>query len=196
VKHICRCLKRAKGHGLTFQPATDLDLNLRVDADFAGSWSHEDDQDPACVKSRTGCVLASGGCPISSWSSKLQSEISLSTTEVEFIALSQATRELIPTRRLLAEISEKMLLQGASPALIKSTVFEDNNGATSTAKAVKMTPRTKHAAVKCFFFKSHSGPGTGIELVKIDTLPQKADIFTQGMAPEKFIAMRKLSCGW
>jgi len=195
VKHICRYLKGAKGHGLTFQPTTNLDLNLYVDADFAGLWGHEDDQDPVCVKSRTGYVLTLGGCPIS-WSSKLQTEIALSTTEAEFIALSQAMRELIPTRRLLAEISEQMRLQGDSPVLIKSTVFEDNNGAISTAKAVKMTPRTKHIAVKYFFFKSHIGPGTGIELVKIDTLLQKADIFTKGMAPEKFSTMRKLLCGW
>jgi hypothetical protein len=195
VKHICRYLKGAKGHGLTFQPTTNLDLNLYVDADFAGLWNHEDDQDPVCVKSRTGYVLTLGGCPIS-WSSKLQTEIALSTTEAEFIALSQAMRELIPTRRLLAEICGNMRLQGGSPVSIKSTVFEDNNGAISTAHAVKMTPRTKHIAVKYFFFKSHIGPGTGIELVKIDTLLQKADIFTKGMAPEKFSTMRKLLCGW
>jgi hypothetical protein len=195
VQHICRYLKGAGGHGLTFQPTTNLDLNLHVDADFAGLGGHEDDQDPVCVKSRTGHVLTLGGRPIS-WSSKLQTEIALSTTEAEFIALSQAMRELIPARRLLAEISEKMRLQGDSPVLIKSTVFEDNNGAISTAKAVKMTPRTKHIAVKYFFFKSQIGPGTGIELVKIDTPLQKADIFTKGMAPEKFTAMRKLLCGW
>ena len=64
------------------------------------------------------------------------------------------------------------------------------------AKAVKMTPRTKHIAVKYFFFKSHIGEGTGIELVKVDTLLQKADIFTKGMAPEKFVTMRMLLCGW
>ncbi len=151
--------------------------------------------DPVCVRSRTGYVLTLGGCPIS-WSSKLQTEIALSTTEAEFIALSQAMRELIPTRRLLTEISGYMRLQGDSPVLIKSTVFEDNNGAISTARAVKMTPRTKHIAVKYFFFKSHIGPDTGIELVKIDTLLQKANIFTKGMAPEKFVAMRKLLCGW
>jgi hypothetical protein len=62
-----------------------------------------------------------------------------------------------------------MKLEGGATVAIKTTVFEDNNGAISTAKAVKMTPRTKHIAVKYFFFKSHIGEGTGIELVKIDT---------------------------
>jgi hypothetical protein len=89
-----------------------------------------------------------------------------------------------------------MHLNGNGPVLIKSTVFEDNNGAIATARAVKMSPRTKHIAVKYFFFKSHIGPNTGIESVKIDTLLQKADIFTKGMAPEKFVTMRKLLFGW
>jgi hypothetical protein len=33
---------------------------------------------------------------------------------------------------------------------------------------------------------SISGPGTGIELVKIDTNLQKADIFIKGLDPDKF----------
>jgi hypothetical protein len=188
--------KGAKGKGLTFQPTSSLELDLYVDADFAGWWNHEDDQDPVCVKSRTGYLITLGGCPIT-WSSKLQTEIALSTTEAEFIALSQAMRELTPTRQLLSEVATKMKLEGRETVAInKSTVFEDNNGAISTAKAVKMTPRTKHIAVKYFFFKSHIGEGTGIESIKADTLLQKAAIFTKGMAPEKFVTMRKLLCGW
>jgi hypothetical protein len=195
IKHICRYLQGAKGKGLTSQPTSSLELDLYIDADFAGLWNHEDDQDPVSVKSRTGYVITLGGCPII-WSSKLQTEIALSTTEAEFLALSQAMGELIPTRRLLSEVATKMKLEGEATVAIKSTVFEDNNGAISTAKAVKMTPRTKHIAVKYFFFKSHIGEGTGIELVKVDTLLQKADISTKGMAPEKFVTMRKLFCGW
>jgi hypothetical protein len=123
VKHVCLCLQEVKGHGLTFQPSSRLDLDLCVDADFAGLWNHEDDQDPVCVKSRTGHVIALlGGCPIS-WSSKLQTEIVLSTTEAKFIALSQAMRELIPTRRLLLEVATKMRLGGDDKVAIKSTVL-------------------------------------------------------------------------
>ena len=59
-----------------------------------------------------------------------------------------------------------------------------------------MTPCTKHVAVMRFFFKSHIGAGTGIELVKVDALPQKADILAEGAAPEKFVTMRKLLRGW
>jgi hypothetical protein len=136
-----------------------------------------------------------GGCPIQ-WSSKLQTEIALSTTEAEYIALSQAMRELLPLCRLLLEIATAMQLSGINNSVIKSTVFEDNNGAIFTAKSVKMTPRTKHIEVKYHFFKSHINDESGITLGKIDTNLQKADIFTKGMAPQKFVIMRRLLCGW
>ena len=97
VKHICCYLQGAKGEGLTFKPDVSLQLDCYVDADFAGLWNYENDQDPVCVKSRSGFVMTLGGCPIQ-WSSKLQTEIALSTTEAEYIALSQAMRELIPLR--------------------------------------------------------------------------------------------------
>jgi hypothetical protein len=105
-------------------------------------------------------------------------------------------RELIPLRRLLLEIVTAMKLPGVTDSIIKSTVFEDNNGAISTATAVRMTPRTKHIAVKYHFFKSHVNAGTGISLAKIDTNLQKADIFTKGLAPQKFMEIHKLLCGW
>jgi hypothetical protein len=67
-----------------------------------------------------------------------------------------------------------MHLFGVTNSVIKSTVFEDNNGDISTATAVKMTPRTKHIAVKYHFFKSHINVGTGISLAKIDKKPTES----------------------
>ena len=135
-----------------------------------------------------------GVCPIQ-WSSNLQSEITLSTTEAEYIALSQAMRELLPSRQLLNEMVQNIQLVGGEKIAIKSTVFEDDNGVIAAANAVKMIPRTKHIAVKYHFFKIHIREESGIELVKIDTNLQKADIFTKGMSPEKLMAIQKLMAG-
>jgi hypothetical protein len=87
-------------------------------------------------------------------------------------------------------------LPGIKNSFIKSTVFEDNNGAIATATAVKMTPRTKHITAKYHFFKSHINKSSGISLFKINTNLQKADIFTKGLAPQKFADICKLLCGW
>ena len=42
---------------------------------------------------------------------------------------------------------------GSKAAVIKSTVFEDNNVALAKPKAVKLTPFTKHISVKYHSFK-------------------------------------------
>jgi hypothetical protein len=110
-------------------------------------------------------------------------------------------RDLLPLRRLLSEIVDAMKLPGLNGSVIKSTIFEDNNGAFATARSIKMTPRTKHIAVKYHFFKSHvtsdRDDNSGITLEKIDANFQKADILTsKGMAPQKFVEMRRLLCGW
>jgi Reverse transcriptase (RNA-dependent DNA polymerase) len=92
VKRICCYLQGTKNRGLIFQPTKTMTLDCYSDADFAGLWNYEDDQDPVCVKSRTGYVLTLAGCPLT-WVSKLQTEIALSTLESEYIALSTAIRE-------------------------------------------------------------------------------------------------------
>lgn len=158
-------------------------------------WRHEDDQDPVCVKSRTGYVFTLAGCPIS-WSSKLQTEIALSTLEAEYIALASAMREFLPLRRLLKEFGKTMDLQLEEKGLLHSVVFEDNNGALALATAPKLTPRTKHIAVKYHFFKDHIGESKGIKIVKIESEFQKADIFTKGLPQEDFERIRGLLMGW
>ena len=184
---------------MTFKPEKGYQLDCYVDADFAGLWNYEEDQDPVCVKSRTGYVFTLAGCPVHHVS-KLQTEIALSTLESEYIALSQAMRELIPTRRILKEIIghvDPQALQNS--ANIKSTIWEDNNGCISTVRAPKLTPRTKHIAIKYHFSRSHISSeenDTGITLAKIESKIQLADIFTKPLSEVDFSRLRKLLCGW
>jgi hypothetical protein len=195
ICRICRYLQGTKDKGLRFKPDDSMKLDCYVDADFAGLYSVEDVQDPVSVKSRTGYCLTLGNCPVI-WVSKLQTEIALSTTEAEYIALSQSMRDLLPMRRLLEEAGKALNLDFSDPAILHSTVFEDNNGAISLALSPKMTPRTKHIAIKYHHFREHVGEAKGIIVVKIDTNLQKADIFTKGLSPEKHQCIRKLLMGW
>ena len=89
-----------------------------------------------------------------------------------------------------------MKLNFAKPALVHSTIFEDNNGALGLATAPKMTPRTKHIGVKYHWFKSHISEEEGIMIKKVDSEAQKADILTKGLVQEKFEAIQKLLMGW
>jgi hypothetical protein len=58
-----------------------------------------------------------------------------------------------------------------------------------------MTPRTKHIAIKYHWFKSHIQEGE-IEVRRIDTKVQKADIFTKGIAKREFDEKRAMIMGW
>ena len=81
------------------------------------------------------------------WVTELQGETALSTTEAEYIALSQSLRDKIPTQELLREVSLALHLKIPAPVL-HYTVIEENNGALELATVPKMRPRTKHIAVK------------------------------------------------
>ena len=110
LKHIGRYLKGTKDKGLIMKPMRDqLGLDLYADTDFAGLFGIEDKHDPIFVKSRTGILLTFGNVPIL-WSSKLQSEIALSTLESEYIALSQGVWDLVSARRLVKELCTRMNL--------------------------------------------------------------------------------------
>ncbi len=195
VKKIVRYLQGTANQGLRIKiNQTKLDLTCFSDADFAGLWGVEDPNDPVCTKSRSGYVIFFGGCPLV-WASKLQTDTALSTMEAEYIALSQSMRELIPLRALVAEILDATDLRSKFDTSIKSTVFEDNQAAISHAVAPKMSPRTKHIAVKYHFFRHHIASGE-IEVVYVDTNNQVADLLTKGLPPEKFRYLREKLMGW
>jgi len=164
-----------------FKPAAELALDCYVDADFAGLWKVENKDDPVYVNSRTGYVLMLGGRPLT-WASRLQSEIALSTTEAEYIALSTAMRDLLPTRVLLKEVGQKLWLSYCKRSTILSQVWEDNNGAIHLAEAAnKVSFSTK---IKYHFFRENLSDE--IQVKKIDTNDQLADIFTKGLATFQF----------
>jgi hypothetical protein len=196
VKRIVRYLIGTRTRGMMIQPTEDLALDCYVDADYAGLWGVEDDQDPTCVKSRTGFVITLGGAPVL-WISKLQTEICLSTLESEYVALSHAMRELLPMRLLVEELSDSLGVDREELTTM-STVWEDNNGALSLAKKElpRMTPRTKHLGVKYHWFRSHVGVERGIDVRKIDTKEQKGDIFTKGLPELEFVSKRAMIMGW
>ena len=104
VKTIVRYLNRTKNMGMIVKPPTgDLAIDCYVDADFAGLHGRDPDYSPSSAKSRTGYIITMGGCPIL-WKSHLQTEISLSTLEAEYSALSSSMRTLLPFRTMLLEV--------------------------------------------------------------------------------------------
>jgi hypothetical protein len=189
------------------RPDTSFALDMFVDADFAGRWHKDFSHLRDSVLSRTGYVVTFCGCPIS-WASKLQSEIALSTTESEYIALSTATRKLLPLRQVLQDIISHSFIQlpyTCRDSISSSTfhseirpsnVYEDNNACIVLAKTESnFKPRTKHISLKFHHFQDKIKDGS-LRIVKVDSTQNWADIFTKPLGRIKFEYLRKLLIGW
>jgi hypothetical protein len=87
VKYICRYLKSTRDKGLIIRPQGNK-FECYVDASHARDWKQKSSMDgPSTARSTTGFVFSFAQCPVI-WGSKLQTEIALSSTEAEYIALS------------------------------------------------------------------------------------------------------------
>ena len=153
IIRIAQYLLSTEERGVIFQPDIKIGLECFVDTDFAGCLSQANADDPDNVMSRTGYIFRYASCPIG-WCSKLQTEIALSTAESEYIALSQTLRTVIP----LMILGEK--LSDIFPLYIKKQyfhckVFEDNQSCIAMTEYSKISPQTKHIALKYHHFKSY-----------------------------------------
>ena len=148
VKRICRYLQGTKYNGLVFNPSNKLVVDCYADAYFVGLWGHEDPQYPICARNRTGFVVTFANCPLL-WMSKLQTEIALSTLHSDYMALSHSVRALLPFKCLIKKVIENLGIGSENlKYLSSSTIYEDNNGAIVVATSSRITPTSKHIAVK------------------------------------------------
>ena len=111
-----------------------------ADADFANNWCPKKagwDNDTS--KSRTGYIILYTGCPVV-WASKLQTETVLSTTEAEYVALSQALQEVIPLMSVIKELKTANIFDAGTIPEVRCTLFEDNKGARELATVHNTDP--------------------------------------------------------
>jgi hypothetical protein len=90
VLYLIHYLKKLQDLGTRFKPDRDKGFECYCDADFSGNWNrHLAPFDPSTAKSQSGLIMFYEGCLVI-WASKLQTQVALSTTEAEYIAMSQS----------------------------------------------------------------------------------------------------------
>lgn len=116
--------------------------------------------------------------------------------EAKYIAASTTMRELLLLQKVFNKILQIMNVTASKVSSI-SSVWEDNAAVLTLMQAPlpKMTPQTKHIAVKYHWFCQHLCRGE-IEVKKISTDQQKADIFMKGLHTEAFLHHHKILLGW
>ena len=147
-----------------------------TDASHAGKWNRADAMlDATTAKSRTGYMIKYTGCPML-WASKLQTKIALSSTESEYIMLSQVLREVIPLTSLIKEAQKHGIDVHTNQAKVRCTMFEDNTGTAEIARVPKMQPCTKRLNINYHHFREHVKQ-SAITIEATTSEKQLADIY-------------------
>ena len=175
-KEMLRIIKYVldtKTLGLKLEPTMEKDqpweLNCFTDSDYAG--------DPDTRRSVSGYILYVKGVPIC-WRSKAQKCVTLSSSEAESIALSEAVKEIMFVLQLLENIE--------IPVKLPITVNVDNVGAIFMSKNVTTTSRTKHVHVRTRYVNEYQEDGV-IKIIFVKSADNDSDILTKNMTSDGFI---------
>ncbi|GKE37029.1 retrovirus-related pol polyprotein from transposon TNT 1-94, partial [Tanacetum coccineum] len=110
--------------------------------------------------------------------------VAMSTTEAEYVAVAQASKEAVWLKMLLEELGHEQE---------KITLFCDNQSALYLARNPTFHSKTKHIRVQCHFIHVKVEKGT-VDMQKIHTDDNVADYLTKAINGDKFIWCRS-SCG-
>ena len=165
VKWILRYLRGTTEKCLTFR-REELKLEGYVDSDFTGEVDHR--------RSTTGYVFTMAGTAIS-WMSQLQKIVTISTTEAEYVAVTESSKELIWLQGLLAELGFDQVM---------NVLHSDSQSAIHLAKNSAFHSRTKHIDIRYHFIRSLIEEDV-LKLVKIAGSKNPADMLTKPVTTEK-----------
>ena len=187
VKRLLRYTSKTRKLGLhfgPFPPGSQPKSFVFSDTDWAGDTES---------RRSTGAYICtiSTGVPNSphtaiSWSSKQQATIALSSTEAEYMALTQASKEPIWVSRFLTELSTRTTPYDITPI----TIYADNQGSMAIAKNPEFHNRTKHLSIQHHFVREK----VGSEEVILEYLPtgdMLADLLMKALPRERVERFRK-----
>ena len=165
VKWILRYLRGTTKAALHFG-GSEIKLHGYVDSDLAGDLDRS--------RSTTGYVFTLGSAAVS-WKSQLQDVVALSTTEAEYVAATEASKEMIWLQELMEELGKKQE---------SSRLYSDSKSAIHLAKNSAFHPKTKHIRIRYHFIRWLLEEKV-LKLEKILSSENPADMFTKVVTTEK-----------
>jgi hypothetical protein len=159
---------REMGLKMEFSREHPWEIEAFSDSDFGG------DKDGR--KSVSGSIVMVSGVPIS-WKSKGQNTVSLSSTEAEYIALSETVREA----KFISQVLEVMHIEYKKPI----NIHVDNIGAIFLAGNRNSSERSKHIDMKYHFVRDLIDEGL-IDVKFVRSEQNLADLFTKNLNGELF----------
>ena len=170
--YICRYLLGTSEYALVYDGKSGGGLIGFADSDWAS--------DPITRKSTTGYLvkLANG---VFCWNSRAQKSIALSSTEAEYMSLSDTCRQLVWIRSLFEELGIQL-----NPI----PLCGDNQGSIFLASNPVQEKRIKHIDLRYHYIREviHSKK---IELFFLEGSENPADLFTKNLGRIKFQKFRE-----
>jgi len=166
--YICRYLVGTKNYCLTYDGNTGQGLSACTDSDWAS--------DPDGRKSQSGYFLKMAGGAIS-WTSRAQRTIALSSTEAEYMALSDCSRQVVWMHTLLGELGYH---------LTPIPICGDNQGSIFIASNPVTEKRSKHIDIRYHYIREVIEHKL-TEVFFIDGDKNPADLLTKNLGSVKFL---------
>jgi hypothetical protein len=169
--HVLRYLKSTRNYCIIYYKSTTIpiiDILGYTDSDHA---SDEDDR-----KSYTGYVFIICGGAVS-WSTHKQSTVAFSSTESEYMALSDAAREALARKQFFCELQ---MPSGAKPI----TILSDSQSALDISENPARYRQAKHIDIRYHAIR-HYIHDLKIEVDYIPSAYQPADLFTKALGATK-----------
>lgn len=117
------------------------------------------------------------------WKSRKQSSVTKSSTFAEYVALSEAVTDVNFVRDMLDDTFKVVI---KTPIKI----YEDNSGALAIARYGNFTKNSKHIEVQYHYINENYKKGI-IDVIKIESENNIADIFTKNLCKAKFVKCRE-----
>ena len=168
--YICRYLVGTADYALVYG-TSDTGIIAYADADWGS--------DQVTRRSNTGLLVLLGNAAVS-WNSRAQKSIALSSTEAEYMLLSDACRQLVWIHSLMSEIGMKIR---------HIPLCGDNQGSIFIASNAVQEKRTKHIDIRYHYIREVVESGK-VKLAFVQTDQNLADMFTKNLSRDKFLYCR------
>ena len=171
---ILKYLYLTKGLKLTYSKKENVEIvDCFVDADWAGDINDR--------RSTTGYIIRTYGNVVFNWKSRKQGSVTKSSTAAEYVALSEAISEVKIIRGVLSNFNVSI-----SESI---NIYEDNAGAINIAKYGNLTKNSKYIEMH-YHFVNESYLNGSIDIIKVESENNIADILTKSLGKNKFVKFR------
>ncbi|GJW72612.1 copia protein [Tanacetum coccineum] len=160
VKRIFRYIKGTMHLGLWYPKRSGIETIVYADSDHAGDYVDR--------KSTSG-VCTFIGCCLTSWFSKKQTALAISTTEAEYVSAGKACQQALWMKQALVDYGIR---------IDNIPIMCDNKGAINLSKNPVQHSRTKHIEIRHHFLRDNVKKGN-ISIEKVSSEDNIADILTK-----------------